>query len=81
VSFKVEAGVPVAPRQSRTVIAAERVRNSKYPFHSMNVGDSFAAPLDQCQNIRSAACKAKELTGKTFTVRRMPTEARCWRVS
>lgn len=69
-TVKIENGIPLS-----------RDRYNKYPWHQMNVGDSFLFP----QNIKSAntysvASNASK-NGKQFLTRSTPDGYRCWRVS
>lgn len=58
-------------------------RRLKYPFHKMNVGDSFLCG-DSSQNaVRSAAAQYgyRESNGAKFSVRKTPDGYRCWRIA
>lgn len=79
--FKLESGVPI-PKVSRVTKGS-----TKYPFESMNVGDSFAVPMKDASvetvlnRVRAATFRyAKDYGGK-FTVRVMDDETvRIWRI-
>jgi hypothetical protein len=82
--FEVEKNVPMPP-----VYAG---RNAKYPFADMEVGDSFAIPLDgvpamnggdrAVATLRSSAIQRSKRHGGKYAVRtdREVGVARCWRV-
>ena len=54
----------------------------KYPFHQMQVGDSFAVPPDiRRQTVSVAALRYGRNHGMKFVVRMMPDRSyRCWRI-
>ena len=68
--YHIEKNIPMVPFQSS--------RNfSKYPFHFMEIGDSFAADLAEQQRIRVQAAGHKP---KKFTVRKVSDSmVRVWR--
>ena len=68
--YSIEKGIPIPPKQQK--------RNfSKYPFHEMDVGDSFAASLYEQQRIRVQAAGHKP---KKFTSRKInEVQLRVWR--
>ena len=80
--YEIEQGVPVPADRS--------IRNSKYPFEKMEVGDSFAVPVpdteragDYAAGIRTVAYAwGKKRSGK-FKVRieGNHTSIRVWRVA
>jgi len=52
----------------------------EYPFSQMNVGDSFAAPKAQANNVRTAALRYKKATPLwDYTTRIDATTIRLWR--
>ena len=56
---------------------------SDYPFRSMEVGDSFAAPLSEHKTVSKAAMNQNARSSrprKHFSVRKLPTEVRVWRM-
>ena len=69
------------------MIAIERAvaetprRNRKYPWHEMQVGDSFLAPCDDIRTISSAACWAQHRTGFRFRCRTTSKGVRVWRIA
>jgi len=50
----------------------------KYPWHTMNVGDSFLSPTP-FETTRVAAAVASKRYGKHFTARPTPHGPRVWR--
>jgi len=56
---------------------------TKYPFHQMQVGDSFAVPADKKRTSVSVAAKRfADKHGMKFVVRIMPDRSfRCWRIA
>lgn len=70
--FKVEKNIELAPS------GAGRPR--RYPFSSMNDGDSFAFPAKIVKSVRSAASHFSKRHGGTFIIRRINRDQyRCWR--
>lgn len=89
-----ESGIPVpttkAPYRRDEAVFLNRRR--LYPFYSMEVGQSFLAPLSitvdrksiQAKRsvLASMACKVTKRLGRTFTVRFVVGEGiRVWRLS
>jgi hypothetical protein len=86
-SFEIEVSIPVPVR---TVI-----RDSKYPFAEMGVGDSFLVPqteednnIDAIMKRMSGACayagkmlRAEGIVTAKFIKRRMPDGVRVWRAA
>ena len=68
--FKIEKGVPVPPRNGG------RGAPEKYPFSSMEVGDSFLAP----EKAQSSTQSAGKRLGMKFTSRKEADGVRIWRV-
>ena len=54
--YKVEKNVPIP----------EHRKNAKYPLLSMEVGDSFAAPVTEAKNIRSAIGRLQRTTSRAY---------------
>lgn len=54
----------------------------KYPFHQMQVGDSFAIPPEKRRTtVAVAATRFGNKNGMKFVVRMMPDRTyRCWRI-
>jgi len=76
--FAIEKGIPVpASRQFGTA--------TKYPFRSMDVGDSFAVPVngDKKTQVRVAVSAriAGKRVNKQFVTRRSGEVVRVWRVA
>lgn len=77
--FQLTQSVPVPEDTGR------RGRRRKYPFHKMDIGDSFTVGQSRRdeQNLRQAVTNHRRRGGEgVFTVRRIGNEeVRCWRVS
>lgn len=73
-SFQIESGVPL-PNDSG--IGAPR----KYPFPSMQIGDSFLVATEKAANARAAAKMFARRQGVQFTVRKLDSGTRIWRVA
>lgn len=54
-------------------------RNVKYPFGTLEIGDSFLVNESR-RLVSSAACAFGKNHNKKFTVRTTPEGMRCWRV-
>ncbi len=72
-SYQVDKGVEIP----------ERAPNGKYPWNTMQVGDSFVLDqYDDPRKVRGAAKQRTKRSGERFTVRRDHAgEYRCWRVA
>jgi len=70
-AYVVEKGIPV-PFTCRTGSSA------KYPFNSMEIGESFGFKESEIGRIRAAASMAGTRLMKTFSVSEV--YLRCWRV-
>jgi hypothetical protein len=73
-TIKADRGIPIPKPRSQ-----ER----KYPWHTMNVGDSFAFPADIGEtSARTSVSHANRRYGKKrFSIRRLDDNTlRCWRV-
>lgn len=56
----------------------------KYPFHTMQVGDSFFVPDGRQVNVGNSAsshCNTTAGRGKRFTTRTVEGGVRCWRIA
>lgn len=51
----------------------------KYPFHDMEVGDSFAIPADKFARVKAAAYAHARNHGRKFST--SEKHLRCWRVA
>lgn len=70
--FKIEQGIPVPLGDAR----------SRYPFQSMNVGDSFALTPQQVRSARNSMHAYAKRSGTRFTLREVGDGVwRCWRIS
>ena len=56
---------------------------AQYPFHTLNVGQSFLVPKDLVKRVRSASNQFGRRHGKRFSVRVDPADgsARCGRIA
>lgn len=76
---RIEKGVPIPNKCANS-------GNKKYPYESMQVGDSFMIALKKddysyTQNqARASAKSASERTGHKYTTRRVEGGVRVWRV-
>lgn len=69
-SITVERGVPIPPKQVRFT--------AKYPWYTMQVGDSFFIP-DRADGTPPAAGSPNPKLGMKITTRRVPGGIRIWR--
>lgn len=53
----------------------------KYPFHKMEVGDSFEVSSDLWRKIKNASWQYGNDHSKKFSVRKTATGYRCWRIA
>lgn len=72
--YKIEKGVPVPPHRA----GAGAKGQSKYPFGTMNVGDSFTAALPAVKGVHRWLLVNK--SSRKFTARREGDGYRIWRV-
>lgn len=58
-------------------------REQRYPFHQLEVGQSFDFKLYEVSFVRGGAYQASKKTGKKFTVRKIKDEGcgRCFRIA
>jgi len=56
------------------------ISNTKYPFESMEVGDSFTVPNDYRKSLQATISYFHQRGGKRYTVRKNGDICRCWRV-
>ena len=75
--YEIENGIP-AP--------SLRGRPAKFPLLTMNVGDSFAAPIAETNDVRCAVQNLRhrslpEHRERKFVTRRDGQFIRCWRVA
>jgi hypothetical protein len=54
--------------------------SSKYPFKSMNIGESFFVAGKKIQNIGYAVTRAKKMYGNDYTARTVIGGVRVWRI-
>ena len=70
--YEINKGVPVPPFAVH--------RNTKYPFRSMEIGDSFFVPDIQHHNMSSVMAYHKKAYGTQFTARQEDNGIRVWRI-
>jgi len=70
--IEIEKGIP-AP-------AKETIRR-KYPFHMMEIGDSFFVPGRERTQMCSSIANAKKTTGFLFTSHSVNGGVRVWRIA
>lgn len=69
---RIDKDIPLPPR------SVGRPTAKKYPWDTMEIGDSF---LHQASYITATtSAQRKALNGRKFSVRRMPDGIRIWRV-
>lgn len=76
--YKIEKGIPI-PRDP-----FYREYAAKYPWRQMEVGDSFAIPIEEKERIRYAIVQARKRNPEyKFVTRTLPFEGliRIWRVA
>lgn len=71
-SYTIEKDIP---------LPEHRGRPNKYPFPDMDVGDSFAVPLDEVSSVRNAAYAWAFRHDWKLAVRKTDEGARCWRIA
>lgn len=70
--FKIEGDVPIPELQQR----------ARYPFASMQVGDSFAFDKSLLNSVRNNSQAYAKRRGGKFVCRLVGTDVwRCWRIS
>lgn len=74
-SFDIESDHVIPATMARTP------RAGKYPWRTMEIGDSFFSEETNRNRIGSAASKAAKKTGFRFTVRVVDGGIRVWRVA
>lgn len=71
--YRVEKGIPM-PESRRGGLV-------KYPFQTMDIGDSFEFPLQEYAAIQSACRAGRLIKDKRFSLRKeTTTTGRIWRV-
>lgn len=80
-AFKVESGIPIPAGGGQGSKRGGKRAWCVYPWHTMNVGDSFAVPKEKAATCASAANFQSHVNGKRFTVRKHAGGYRCWRTA
>ena len=75
--IEIEAHIPVPPVNNNP----KKQRNCKYPWHSMQVGDSFFVADFTVSSFCSTAYSAGRRHGKKYTLRSMDGGVRVWRLA
>jgi hypothetical protein len=75
--IEVQSGIPI-PDINRNPPTR---RHSKYPWHTMNVGDSFFAPNVTVKGFAGTAYSAGKRHGRTYVARTMDGGVRVWRTA
>lgn len=88
---KIEKNIPIPPRfHSGSSRGRSFPELTRYPFHLMEIGDSFLSTADfgestfhHRKRVRSSATSAEKRYGKLYTVRRLKNEngIRVWRTA
>lgn len=76
--IRVQKGVPIPVTKPRGPGGAKEPR---YPWHKMNVGDSFEFPNGSERYAHAAAGQASRYSEKQFIVRKLNGRMRCWRIA
>lgn len=69
--IEVEKGIPMPPPRSHT----------KYPWHDMDVGDSFFIKDGNTNKVSTAGRTNKQKTGRSYCVRQVEGGVRVWRTA
>jgi len=69
--FDIETNIPIP--------AKRREWSVKYPWHVLDVGQSFFVPDGNFKSMLSLASRAKGRTGKKYLVREVDGGVRVWR--
>ena len=70
-NFQIEKGVRIPPRGQF---------QPKYPFHTMDIGDSFRVGVEDKERVRKAANQHALRNGVRFTIRSNCEGAQVWRI-
>lgn len=57
----------------------EKRRNTRYPFATMKIGESFTVPLKVAASARSSACYHARETGRKFGSTKIGGMVKIWR--
>lgn len=68
--YQIDTNVPVPGRRKWSI---------KYPWHSMEVGDSFLVPDGNLKSLRASASIQKRKTNREYMVRAVEGGVRIWR--
>jgi len=70
--FPIKDGEPVPHRKAP---------NIRYPWHSLEVGQSFLVPLDKRETVAAGATDFGKRHKRKFTIRTSPAGVRVWRTA
>ena len=73
--LEIEKGVPIPETLPRPG------KPGKYPFRSMEVGDSFVAPIEKKNSIYSSMSRIGKNLGRKYSSERNEYTIRVWRVA
>lgn len=73
--FKITSSIPAPVRNAKGGAPV------KYPFHLLEVGESFFVPGMKARALSNAAQWQAKKLGRTFTCRTEGDGARCWRTA
>ena len=71
--YQIETGIPIPARK--------REWSVKYPWHQLEIDQSFFIKGGKLKSIQSSASQQKARTGKKYTVRQIDGGVRVWRVA
>ena len=71
--YEIRKGVPIP--------SSKTGRNAKYPWHQMEVGDSFVFNGEARERAQTAASQAGRRYNKKFSVRKTEEGIVCWRTA
>jgi hypothetical protein len=75
--IEIQSGIPI-PEINRN---PHTQRHSKYPWHTMNVGDSFFVPNVTVKGFAGTAYSAGKRHGRTYVARTVDGGVRVWRTA
>jgi hypothetical protein len=73
--IEIQVGVPIPTERKMPTM-----RVSKYPWHAMEIGDSFFVANFTTKGFAGTVYSAGKRSGKKFTVRAMDGGVRVWRI-
>ncbi len=67
------------PIKSNSEIPRQKPRNILYPWHSLEIGQSFVVPLAKRNAVTAGAWDFGKRHGRKFTIRTTPEGVQVWR--